>query len=241
MYLTFLTLTVHSKEYLAERDQPNQVPYSMEELLEGRSNSASVLILFQTFIPCVIGRKKFKMKLGEQLKKDADICTVSDEAFALLLLENQYDRWTDIYQQRKQRTVEFTVRSEKRTRRWESDVSPKYTNGGIKYKDKSPTLYKGWKDDGIKRFNAICCKVAADRLNNPPVAIALKLWWERTNNVPRQKVNKNEDWATGPSPFHQLWDDCDDPAGKEGADENDGSEPRGAEHTSVSSLLPVAL
>jgi hypothetical protein len=109
----------------------------MDELLLGR-NDASILVLFQTFLlPCAIGRKKFKMKLSEQLKRDADnICTVSDEAFALLLLENQYDCWTYIFEQRKQRATEITIRSDKQKWRWELDVSPKYTNGGILYKDK---------------------------------------------------------------------------------------------------------
>jgi hypothetical protein len=32
---------------------------------------------------------------------DKTLCTVSDEAFALLLLENSFDRWQDIYRLRK--------------------------------------------------------------------------------------------------------------------------------------------
>jgi hypothetical protein len=72
----------------------------MKDFCQGRQETGT-LALFQYFIPCFIGKKKFKMKLCEQLKDDADICTVSDEVFTLLLLENQYDCWLDIYEAQK--------------------------------------------------------------------------------------------------------------------------------------------
>jgi hypothetical protein len=60
--------------------------------------------------------------------------TVSDEAFTLLLLENNYDRWTDIYKNRLEEptvveTDDNAATMETRNRKWESDVSPKYTDG----------------------------------------------------------------------------------------------------------------
>jgi hypothetical protein len=85
VFTLILTVLFHLSDYLAECEENGMAP-----LLLGRKD-ASILVLFQTFVSCVIGRKKFKMKLSEQLKRDADICTVSDEAFALLILENQYD------------------------------------------------------------------------------------------------------------------------------------------------------
>jgi hypothetical protein len=48
---------------------------------------------------------------------------VSDEAFTCLLLENQYNQWKDIFDRKKHYAV--TPRSEKRKRKWESDVSHK--------------------------------------------------------------------------------------------------------------------
>jgi hypothetical protein len=86
--------------------------------------------------------------------------------------------------------------------------------------------------------------VAEDRLKNPPVVQPLKVWWEQTNNVPRQKVNKDEDWANGLTPFHHLWGDYDDTTGKEVAhadNESDGNEPRGGERTSVSTIATTTL
>jgi hypothetical protein len=44
--------------------------------------------------------------------------------------------------------------------------------------------------------------------NNPAIMVEhLKVWCAQMNNVPKWKVNKDNERATGPSPFHQLWDD----------------------------------
>ena len=31
------------------------------------------------------------------MRKDSDLCTVSDEACTMLILENNYDRWIDVH------------------------------------------------------------------------------------------------------------------------------------------------
>jgi hypothetical protein len=54
-----------------------------------------------------------------------------------------------------------------------------------------------------------------DRNNNPAVVECLKVWWEQTNHAPRQKVNNDEEWENGPTPFHHLWNDYNDITGKE--------------------------
>ena len=87
---------------MAECAESEMACCTMDEFLRGRTDP-SVSVLFQHFVPCVIGKKKFKAKMSEHLTNDASICSVSDEAFTLLLLENQYDCWTDIYHQRKTR------------------------------------------------------------------------------------------------------------------------------------------
>ena len=76
----------------------------MDQFVQGR-NDPSVTVLFQNLVPCVVGKKKFKVKMTEPLTTDAEIWSVSNEAFTLLLLENQYDQWTDIHQQREKKTT----------------------------------------------------------------------------------------------------------------------------------------
>jgi hypothetical protein len=56
---------------------------------------------------------------------------------------------------------------EKRKRKWESDVSPKYTDGGIIYTDKRKMTHRGWNEEGICRFNVLCLLVQRDRTANP--------------------------------------------------------------------------
>jgi hypothetical protein len=92
---------------------------------------------------------------------DKILCTVSDKASALLLLENSFDRWIDIYCLRKGQ-----VTPKRGQKRWdfESDVPTKYTKGGIVYnqtdKNNDP---KGWSALGIKRYNELFEIVRKDR------------------------------------------------------------------------------
>jgi hypothetical protein len=181
------------------------------------------------------------MKLCEQLKDYADIYIVSDEAFTLLLLENQYDKWLDIYIARKNGPQDLPSINEKRKRKWESDVSPRYTNGGILYKDNCKMASRGWTETGIQHFNDLCHMVSADRQGNQAMVQRLKVWWSETHGLPKQKINKEEDWDNGPTPFHHLWDDDDDTDPREEMNRQTGGEDGEAGvDKSKSSSTPVA-
>jgi hypothetical protein len=197
---------------LADCEDTTVQCFAMTDFVKGREDT-SVTTLFQTFVPCVVGKKKFKAKMHEQLTTDADICSVSDEAFTLLLLENQYDRWSDIYQQRKNKSKEGSVvRQERRKRKWESDISPKYTDGGIRYSDDRKMTHKGWKEAGIVRFNELCAKVHGDRKLYPKKVVEpLLKWWSQIHHVTKQKVKDVDDVVAGTSAYHELWDDEPEP------------------------------
>ena len=96
--------------------------------------------------------------------KENDLCTPSDEALTLLLLENSYDRWIDIY---KKAEGKVSKRRLNKNRQWHSDVRTRYTDGGIMYQSNHDTNKrsnsKGWTDDGIDRFNELCSKVSCGR------------------------------------------------------------------------------
>ena len=112
------------------------------------------------FVSVVVGKKKFEGYSNRFAF--SGYVTVSDEAFALLLLENNYNRWIDMG----------------KTGNWlYSDVHPLYTSGGnVKQTPKpnnvnksiskknfpnlgtnlstpSTAKYQGWSNKGIKRFN----------------------------------------------------------------------------------------
>ena len=84
-------------------------------------------------------------ELFKQRIKDTAItalCTASDEAFTLLLLENSYARGVDIYQ------ASGGIPSQRRGDlkcQFASDIEAKYTRGGIKLSpDKDSQVRKGW-------------------------------------------------------------------------------------------------
>jgi len=83
----------------------------------------------------VIGQRKWKTE--KCYKPLSNVMTISDEAFMLLLLENQYDMW-------KNATSTIVGRG-------------KYTE---KAKNKK---FCGWSNDGIRRFNQLCADVRANR------------------------------------------------------------------------------
>ena len=56
-----------------------------------------IVFFFDRFVPLLEKKTNFRRKL-RSATKDEDLITISSEAFGLLLLENHWDRWLDIYQ-----------------------------------------------------------------------------------------------------------------------------------------------
>lgn len=128
------------------------------------------------FISNVIGKRNFDNRNWQfPLSRYVSIC---DEAFALLVFENNFDRWLDM-----------AVRDD-----WtSSSVKPKYTTGGnanqtpksdknvslakkgkssstdfsrtegFEENDPSTAMYQGWSMKGIKRFNELYDLVKVER------------------------------------------------------------------------------
>ena len=98
-----------------------------------------------------------------------------------------------------------TNKDEKQKRKWESDVSPKYTEGGICYSDARKLTHRGWKEEGIRRFNTLCVMVKQDRTAYPDVLPALIRTWKakmhRTTPAVTQEV------TTSTEAYHELWDE----------------------------------
>ena len=118
--------------------------------------------------------------------------TVSDEAFALLLLENSKDRWMDIYKSENGKV--HTKRNQKK-QQWELDVPTAFTDGGIKYneaqKKKKKKGFKGWNEAGILRFNVLFDAVKTDRRKHPNfIHTYLTMIRAKTEETQPQTVSK---------------------------------------------------
>ena len=70
--------------------------YSLDEFLQGRENEEVYEVFMSQFVWCVVARKTEWNNTISLAENDKDVCTVSDEAFASILLENNWNRWIDV-------------------------------------------------------------------------------------------------------------------------------------------------
>ena len=71
--------------------------FKMEDVLDLRDNPKVYTLFYKLFIPCVIKKGNWDKNVPTA-QSDDEICTVSEEVFAILLVENSYDRWIDIFE-----------------------------------------------------------------------------------------------------------------------------------------------
>ena len=121
---------------------------SLDDILDLRCDSTGLYFKFiEYFIAPVVGKIFYKENRCDRLI--SDYISVSDEAFAILIFENNYETWCDMV---------------KRNNTKLSPVIRKYTNGGSSSgKNGSSRRYQGWNSEGIKRFNDRFDLVKADR------------------------------------------------------------------------------
>ena len=137
----------------------------------GRENKEEYGQFLTLYASCVVGKVLFNVRLRNRDIQEADLLTISDEAFALLVLENNFDRWIDIFEKYgclpKGKVDPVTGN---RKREHFSNVATKYTEGGIKFEPQKQgeivpvQVGKGWSDKGIERFNELFDIVEEDRL-----------------------------------------------------------------------------
>jgi hypothetical protein len=133
-----------SKDAEAGATAMPEVPL-LENILKMREDKEGAYTFFADhLIECVAGKMRWKNQKREQLM--SEVATPTDEAFALLILENSIMRWLDI--------------AENGT---ESLVKPVYTRGKAAGGSRK---YEGWTDAGKTRFNELIDDVTADRSNH---------------------------------------------------------------------------
>ena len=76
--------------------------FAIKDIVEGRKNEAAYTAFFDHFVPCATKNILWDRRIAKAVtnfssKKNQSLCTISDEAFALLLLENSYDQWLDLF------------------------------------------------------------------------------------------------------------------------------------------------
>lgn len=115
---------------------------SPKEFLDLRMNEDVFGVFCDEILRCVVGKLVWRERVCNELV--SEIATPSDEALALLILENSWDRWEQIYEvggDHKKATI---------TAKWTSD--PQYA-----------TPFSGWNLEGRERFNELRQLVISDR------------------------------------------------------------------------------
>ena len=142
----------------------------MKDFLKGRSHRHCYRFFFSFFAP-VMERKRLWNQKVVDATTDEDAISLSNEAFALTVMENQWDRWIDIYIKS---GGLISSSNNVKIDDLNSDVKTKYTRGG-KYSaagkeesemDRDLSL-RGWTGEGMRRFNANFEMVSEDRRIHP--------------------------------------------------------------------------
>jgi hypothetical protein len=143
---------------------------SLVDVLKMRTNNGNAYELFcDKFVSLVVGRHDWKSR--ESTEMISSMATVSDEAFAILIFENNYDVWTE--------DVTENRDGEK--------ASSKYTQNGAGTKK-----YQGWTVEGLNRFNYLAALVHADRKRDDKKFETMVLQKKDRNNKIRKRKRSSE-------------------------------------------------
>ena len=129
----------------------------MDEIRELSTAGDPYFWLCSTLIPCVVGWKVWNRRYKKETI--SDIATCSDEAFVILTLENNYDRWM----------AEATWLARNKDKDDPMDQEEKnfpdsrFTNSGRSKQNGRSKRLQGWAREGYLLFNALYEQVKEDR------------------------------------------------------------------------------
>ena len=130
--------------------------FSLKEYQSLRANRDAFVHFCDCFLKNVSGRMKWRSDLLQ--KPLTAVATESDEAFTLLVLENNWDYWLALAAEKSDGNGENDRIDNRRIRRNGWTVHPKWT-GRASYCGKMD----GWDDEAIDRYNDLIDLVVKDR------------------------------------------------------------------------------
>jgi hypothetical protein len=171
-FVAFVVLTLTG--YLVEFDfrvpnPPNKVHLMayLTHWLDLRERWFECRIFLRRFVKQVVSTYEWNNRILNTMFDPDKLCTVSDEAFALLVVENNYERWIDMYVQNDLKPPIPQTQSSDRKKKVLSNVKPYFTTGGNVYEEPPPSKTKGWSQQGIDRFNELFKLVKDNRASYP--------------------------------------------------------------------------
>jgi hypothetical protein len=127
----------------------------LDKLMAMRANTESYILFFETVVSCIIGKGTWKANAGT--KKLSEFITASDEAFGLLLLENSWDVWVTMSENKRQGRPMGKAKGGDNGGR-AGELMTRYTMNGAHVKK-----HQGWSQEGLDRFVDLAELVKEDR------------------------------------------------------------------------------
>ena len=152
------------------------------DIENGRNNlDSSIYTLFcEKYVPCVMGKIKFKTHCYAKMLKD--YCTVSDEAMAMLVYSNNFDQWLHksriLYKSKLEAEKKEKENDKSNTDEIEDPTTDpfyiKYNIDKCNLEEEPPQKYflckKGrghtYSQQGYIYFNEMCSNINTDRHSN---------------------------------------------------------------------------
>jgi len=125
--------------------------------MQKRENEKCFFLFCENFLSRVVGITNWRDSCTKSTV--SEMATVSDEAFAYLLVENYWNKWSALDLQTYQKESTFENGSVKKKKR--TATFGKYTQNAYGAK-----RFGGWTREGLIRFNVLYAEVKADREKN---------------------------------------------------------------------------
>ena len=198
---------------LATTDQElvADMPVNPETLKKRYSDFPMYKDFVSFFVSGVVGIRHFdRNKCTTPLRK---YVTISDEAFTVLTLENNWERWSDMAENDEwgdsNEPSRWTTSNEKRKAVAMNQTTQMSDNEEITPQAKR---YRGWSAKGIARYNQIFAEVKAERAKLAYEVFetyCMDNFTEDLNLDGKQKSKrpKTDGDKALPSANHKLWDD----------------------------------
>jgi hypothetical protein len=162
---------------------------SLAHFAELSTNEPAYLYFCTHFLKPIVGNASWRLhSLRQPL---STFVTVSDEAFALLTLENNYARWCKMWEKRCYKSCE---------------VAAQWTNAGVSKANGQSKRFFGWKPEGYRRFNELYINIKKDRETRATFEGKLQEQLQTSNTVKSSAVSSSATSAPDEIfPAHDLF------------------------------------
>lgn len=130
------------------------------------------MMFFDTFVRCIVGKHQYDQNVNRALQlsggkkiSDSHFGTASDEAMALLVFENGYEVWQEVFE-KSDGKIYPVPKNQEFPKEWMTTKTTKYTTKKDEEGKPIDTNNKSWSKEGIMRYNELLYIVIRDRMKN---------------------------------------------------------------------------